>query len=285
MADRKAANRLSAEISRDEKRQRLGVAEFNRQRAEEMRKHRKKKREEAEMAQAQAELQAEAAPQTQAQAEQAQAQTAQARAQAQQLEAEIANKRQKLQELEQQTAEAQAKFDAANAAAAAEPPLPPSPSPSPQEAPSPAAEPKSDTAAPIAFEPLPTEIIPLSDALKVSSAPNLNAADVLKLVKLIDAGDMAHVDGALRRLQVVTLTPELQRSTAVDQTVMALKRHDNPDVRALSETISSAWATQVDLELKRRAAVSKRGRKFTGTGAAGCMACQGKHRPHTCNRA
>ena len=82
-----------------------------------------------------------------------------------------------------------------------------------------------------------------------------------------------------------TLTPELQRSTAVDQTVMALKRHDNPDVRALSETISSAWATQVDLELKRRAAASKRGRKFTGTGAAGCMACQGKHRPHTCNRA
>ena len=55
MADRKAANRLSAEISRDEKRQRLGVAEFNRQRAEVMRKHRKKQREEAEMAQAQAE--------------------------------------------------------------------------------------------------------------------------------------------------------------------------------------------------------------------------------------
>ena len=71
MADRKAANRLSAEISRDEKRQRLGVAEFNRQRAEVMRKHRKKQREEAEMAQAQAELQAEAAPQTQAQAAQA----------------------------------------------------------------------------------------------------------------------------------------------------------------------------------------------------------------------
>ena len=59
MADRKAANRLSAQISRDEKRQRLGVAEFNRQRAEVMRKHRKKQREEAEMAQAQAELQAE----------------------------------------------------------------------------------------------------------------------------------------------------------------------------------------------------------------------------------
>ncbi len=284
MADRRAANRLSAQTSRDEKRQRLGEEEFNRQRAEAMRKHRKKQKEEAEMAQAQAELQAEAAPQ--AQAAQAQAQTAQAQAQAQQLDAEIANKTQELQELEQRTAEAQAILDAANAAAAAaEPPLPPSPSPSPQEAPSPAAEPKSDTAAPIAFEPLPTEIIPLSDALKVSSAPNLNAADMLKLVELIDAGDMAHLDGALRRLQVVTLTPELQRSTAVDQTVMALKSHDNPDVRALSETISSAWASQVDLELKRRAAASKPGRKFTGTGAAGCKACQGKHRPHTCNKA
>ena len=94
---RKVANRESAQKSRDEKRQRVGMAEFNRQRAEEMRKHRKKKREEAEMAQAQAELQAEAAPQTQAQAAQAQAQTAQARAQAQQLDAEIANKLQKLQ--------------------------------------------------------------------------------------------------------------------------------------------------------------------------------------------
>ena len=187
-----------------------------------------------------------------------------------------------LQELEQRTAEAQATLDAANAAAAAEPPLPPSPSPSPQEAPSPAAEPKSDAAAPIACEPLPTEIIALSDALKVSSAPNLNAADVLKIVKLIDAGDMAHLDGALRRLQVVTLTPELQRSTAVDQTVMALQSHDNPDVRALSESITSAWTAQLADEEQRRAAKSKRGRKAIGTGAAGCKACQGQHRQHTC---
>ena len=49
MADRKAANRLSAQTSRDQKRQRLGEEEFNRQRAEVMRKHRKKQTEEANL--------------------------------------------------------------------------------------------------------------------------------------------------------------------------------------------------------------------------------------------
>ena len=191
---------------------------------------------------------------------------------------------QRLQELEQRTAEAQATLDAANAAAAAEPPLPPSPSPSPQEAPSPAAKPKSDTAAPIAFEPLPTEIIPLSDALKVSSAPNLNAADVLKLVKLIDAGDMAHLDGALRRLQVVTLTPQLSRSTGIDQKVEALQSHDSPGVCALSKIITSAWSTQLTAERQRLALKSRPGPKRTAF-SAGCPACMGAHRAHTCAKA
>ena len=58
MADRRAANRLSAQSSRDAKRQRLGEEEYKRQAAEAERVRRKKKKEEAEMAQAQAELQA-----------------------------------------------------------------------------------------------------------------------------------------------------------------------------------------------------------------------------------
>ena len=93
---------------------------------------------------------------------------------------------------------------------------------------------------------------------------------------------MARVDGALRRLKVTKLTPELSRSTGIDKTVAALLSHDNSDVRALSESITSGWTAQLADEEQRRAAKSKRGRKAIGTGAAGCKACQGQHRPHTC---
>ena len=42
--------------------------------------------------------------------------------------------------------------------------------------------------------------------------------DVIKLAAVLDAcGDIARVDGVLRRLQVVTLTPQLSRSTGIDQ--------------------------------------------------------------------
>eukprot|EP00964_Phaeocystis_antarctica_P058075 scaffold34428_cov89-Phaeocystis_antarctica.AAC.1 len=96
---------------------------------------------------------------------------------------------------------------------------------------------------------------------------------------------MVLVDGALRRLQVVKLTPQLSRSTGIDQTVAALQSHDNPDVRALSKSITSAWSTQLAEEHQRQALKSKPGPKPKGTGAAGCAACQGAHRAHTCLKA
>ena len=64
---------------------------------------------------------------------------------------------------------------------------------------------------------------------------------------------MAHLDGALRRLQVVTLTPQLSRSTGIDQKVEALQSHDSPGVCALSKIITSAWSTQLTAERQRLA--------------------------------
>ena len=78
--------------------------------------------------------------------------------------------------------------------------------------------------------------------------------DVIKLAAVLDAcGDIARVDGVLRRLQVVTLTPQLSRSTGIDQKVEALQSHDNPGVCALSKIITSAWSTQLTAERQRLA--------------------------------
>ena len=81
---------------------------------------------------------------------------------------------------------------------------------------------------------------------------------------------------------MVKLTPELSRSTGIDQKVKELQSHENPGVCALSKTISIAWSTQLTEELKLRAQKSKTGPKSKGTGAASCPACQGRHRAHTC---
>ena len=60
-------------------------------------------------------------------------------------------------------------------------------------------------------------------------------------------------DGALRRLQGLTLTPQLSCSTRIDQIVAALQSHDNPGVCALSKSITSAWSTQLVAERQRLA--------------------------------
>ena len=75
---------------------------------------------------------------------------------------------------------------------------------------------------------------------------------------------------------------QLSRSTSIEQTVATLQSHDNPDVRALSKIISSAWSKQLAEDRQRLAQKSKRGPKPKGTGAAGCPACKGLHRAHTC---
>ena len=78
------------------------------------------------------------------------------------------------------------------------------------------------------------------------------------------------------------LTSQLNHSTRIAQTVAALQSHDNPDVCALSKLITSAWSTQLAEERQRQALKSKTGPKPKGTGAAGCAACRGAHRVHTC---
>ena len=101
--------------------------------------------------------------------------------------------------MRQQREEEQAKLDAikATAAAATAPPPPP-------QQPAPPPPPAAPTAeSPPSWQPLPAGLIPLSDELGVSSAPNLMMGGVLKLAKVLDtSGDIARVDGALRRLKV-----------------------------------------------------------------------------------
>ena len=97
--------------------------------------------------------------------------------------------------------------------------------------------------------------------------------------------DAVHLVGVLRRLSLASLTPELGRSTNIDQAVAELAGHPEAEVRALSAQITGAWRAQVDTELQRRALARKPGPKPSGTGSSTCPACKGFHRAHTCRRA
>jgi len=130
----------------------------------------------------------------------------------------------------------------------------------------------------------PSEIVALSDELGVSSARNLGAADMLKLRQMIDeASNTELLARVLRRLSVARLSPELSRSTGIDEAVAGLEppQEDN-GVRELCEQVAGAWRVQVAEELRRRELASRRGPKPRGTGAHSCKACQGAHRAHTC---
>ena len=205
---RRATNRESAQRSRDEKRQRLGEDEFKRQNAATEKARRQKNKEQQEIAAVTAEIEVE--QQQQQLAAQAQAQQ-QAQAQHEQLAVAVAAEQQKLQALQQQAVEARAELDAISSAAAAAAAAVPPPPPPPPPAQPPAAPPAKSAPA---LKPLPTDLTPLSNALGVSSAPNLGAGDILRLAKVLDTcGDMVLVDGALRRLQVVKLS-QPRRSSA-----------------------------------------------------------------------
>ena len=278
---RPVKNRESAERSRGASRQLLGDTEFKRRNAEAEKARRKKKKEELELAQFAAEGELEEDENQQTQVPQAYQPAHQQARQQEQLAASVAAELQRLQALQQEVVETQAKLDAtkaaaAAAAAAASPPPPPQPAAAPPPA-APTAE------SPPAWKPLPDDLTPLSDALGVSSAPNLGVGDVIKLAAVLEAcGDIARVDGALRRLQGGLTLSMLGGSTRIDQIVAALQSHDNPDVRTLSKIITSAWSTQLAEELQRKALMSKPGPRPKGTGAAGCAACKGAHRAHTC---
>ena len=280
---RQVKNRESAERSRGASRQLLGDTEFKRRKAEAEKARRKKKKEELELAQFAAEGELEEDENQQTQVPQAYQPAHQQARQQEQLAASIAAERQRLQALQQEVVETQAKLDAtkaaaAAAAAAASPPPPPQPAAAPPPA-APTAE------SPPAWKPLPDDLTPLSDALGVSSAPILGVWDVIKLAAVLEAcGDIARVDGALRRLQGLTLTPQLSGRTRIDQIVAALQSHDNPGVCALSKSITSAWSTQLVAERQRLALGSKPGPNRRAV-SAGCAACMGAHRAHTCVKA
>ena len=274
---RQVKNRESAERSRNGSRQLLGDTEFKRRHAEAEKARRKKKKEELELAQFAAEGELEEDENQQTQVPQAYQPAHQQARQQEQLAASVAAE---LQRLQQEVVETQAKLDAtkaaaAAAAAAASPPPPPQPAAAPPPA-APTAE------SPPAWKPLPDDLTPLSDALGVSSAPILGVRDVIKLAAVLEAcGDIARVDGALRRLQGGLTLSMLGGSTRIDQIVAALQSHDNPGVCALSKSITSAWSTQLVAERQRLALRSKPGPKRKAV-SAGCAACMGAHRAHTC---
>ena len=126
-------------------------------------------------------------------------------------------------------------------------------------------------------------LIALSDALGVSSAPNLGGGDMRKLRGVLEAPcDEAQLLSALRRLSVSSLTPELSRSTGIDDAVGQLRQHMSEEVGELSARIASAWSAQLEEERQRHERASRPGPKPSGTGAQNCKACQGKKRAHTC---
>ena len=130
--------------------------------------------------------------------------------------------------------------------------------------------------------PLSATITAVSDALGVSSAQRLGVADLSKLRAVIDEPDSPKLLYVLRRLEVCSLTPGLSRATGIDAAVARLSGHATAEVRERSARIASAWSAQLEAELRRRELASRPGPKPSGTGAPGCKACQGRHRPHTC---
>ena len=158
------------------------------------------------------------------------------------------------------------------------PPAPLPPAPPPPAAPTPTAPrlPALPSAA--------AGIVEISDALGVSSAPNLGMRDLLTLRQTIDESSSAeHLACVLRRLEMTLspMTPELSR-TGIVEAVASLTEHEDACVRDSSARITHSWSTQLAAERRRRELASRPGPKPKGTGALGCRACQGAHRAHTC---
>ena len=165
-------------------------------------------------------------------------------------------------------------------------PPPIAPPPPPPAAPSPAA-PTPAPQLPPRLPALPSAgagVVEISDALGVSSAPDLGVRDLLELCRAIDESNgTEHLVCILRRLEVVrVMTPELASRTGIDDAVARLTGHEDARVRESSARILRSWSTQIAAEKQRRKLASRPGPKPSGTGAPGCKACQGQHRPHTC---
>ena len=144
----------------------------------------------------------------------------------------------------------------------------------------------------------------LSDSLGVSSALYLGAADMLKLKGMLEEPtDMAHAQLVLRRLSMVPMTCKLDETTGFvafmaglssDETVQAAVE---AGAEAAVQTVTlitrivSTWGAQLGEEQKQLDASRQRlVRRDANAEVApkqkprdpNCLACQGRHRPHTC---
>ena len=141
----------------------------------------------------------------------------------------------------------------------------------------------------------------LSDGLGVSSALYLGASDLLRLKAMIEQpDDETHALRVLRRLSTVRMTGQLNAAThmlaclaelSADARVRAAAQagvEEAVEAAALLARITSAWKAQLEEEQRQRdaqqqrnlpAAVPARKEKRKDPN---CIACQGRHRPHTC---
>lgn len=144
----------------------------------------------------------------------------------------------------------------------------------------------------------------LSDALGISSALYLGASDMLKLKAMLEEPtDMVHTQLVLRRLSMVPMTIKLNETTGFaaflvelssDETVQAAVQagaEDAVHATTLIARIVSTWEVQLSEEHKQRDAAQALRRRDANAEAAprqprqkdpNCLACQGRHRPHTC---
>ena len=142
----------------------------------------------------------------------------------------------------------------------------------------------------------------LSDSLGVSSALYLGAADMLKLkAALEEPNDLAHALRVLRRLSMVPMTTRLDTTSGMVAFLAELQ--SNETVRAAAEAggeaaeavtlmtrIASTWDAQLEEEQKQRDTQPQRQQDANSEAAPkrkrpldpNCLACQGRHRPHTC---
>ena len=144
----------------------------------------------------------------------------------------------------------------------------------------------------------------LSDQLGVSSALYLGAHDMLKLRAMLEQPDnLAHAECVLRRLSSVPMTSKLDDTTGFvafmaelsgQETVQAAVQagaEEAVHATALIARIVSTWEAQLGEERKQRDDAAAKTRQRQDATAAprqprqkdpNCLACQGRHRPHTC---
>ena len=141
----------------------------------------------------------------------------------------------------------------------------------------------------------------LSDSLGVSSALYLGASDLLKLRAMIEQPeDQAHALRVLRRLSTVPMTGQLNVATSMlaclaelsaDARVRAAVQagaEEAVEAATLLARITSAWEAQLEEEQRQRDAQRQRNMPAAAPARKekrkdpNCLACQGRHRPHTC---